>query len=286
MPEWLNMLLRSGGLFLLTLLLVRLIGKRQTSRLTYFDLVAAIAIGVVAAALSLNIVRNLAGGIIVLVVWTVLPALIYVLSIKYKSVRDIVQGKETVLINHGKVLEDKLLEARLTPEDLLSQLRQKNVFNFADVEFAVLEPTGEVSVLLNKNQQPVTAKSMGMNLGRESVPQTVIMDSVIMDEPLTAMGLNRGWLHTELEKTGVAPENVFIAQVDSAGQLYMDLFDDAIQVPQPKTKDLVFATLKKCQADCELYALSTRQPGVKKVYANSAAILGDAINELEPWLKR
>jgi len=271
MPEWLNMLLRSGGLFLLTLLLVRLIGKRQTSRLTYFDLVAAIAIGVVAAVVSLNIVRNLAGGIIVLAVWTVLPALIYVLSIKYKSVRDIVQGKETVLINHGKVLEDNLLEARLTPEDLLSQLRQKSVFNFADVEFAVLEPTGEVSVLLNKNQQPVTAKSMGMKLGRESEPQTVIMDSVIMDEPLTAMGLNRGWLHTELEKAGVAPENVFIAQVDSAGQLYMDLFDDAIQVPQPKTKDLVFATLKKCQADCELYA---------------AAILGDAINELEPWLKR
>lgn len=286
MPEWLNMLLRSGGLFLLTLLLVRLIGKRQTSRLTYFDLIAAIAIGVVVAAVSLNIVRNLAGGIIVLAVWTVLPALIYILSIKYKSVRDIVQGKETVLINHGKVLEDKLLEARLTPEDLLSQLRQRSVFNFADVEFAVLEPTGDVSVLLKKDKQPINAKSMGMKLGQESVPQTVIMDGEIMDEPLAAMGLNRGWLHTELEKAGVAPENVFVAQVDSAGQLYMDLFNDAIIIPQPKTKELIFATLKKCQADCELYALSTRQAGAKKMYGSSAATLGNVISELEPWLKR
>lgn len=286
MPEWLHMLLRSGGLFLLTLLLVRLIGKRQTSRLTYFDLIAAIAIGVVVAAVSLNIVRNLAGGIIVLAVWTVLPALIYILSIKYKSVRDIVQGKETVLINHGKVLEDKLLEARLTPEDLLSQLRQRSVFNFADVEFAVLEPTGDVSVLLKKDKQPINAKSIGMKLGQESVPQTVIMDGEIMDDSLTAMGLNRGWLHTELEKTGVAPENVFIAQVDSAGQLYMDLFNDAIIIPQPKTKELIFATLKKCQADCELYALSTRQTGAKKMYGSSAAILGNVISELEPWLKR
>ncbi|MCL6480024.1 MAG: DUF421 domain-containing protein, partial [Peptococcaceae bacterium] len=142
MPEWLNILARSTGLFILTLLLVRLIGKRQTSRLTFFDLVTAIVIGVIAAAVSLNLVTNLGHGLIALAVWTAFPALIYLLAIKYKAVRDIVQGKETVLINHGKVLEDKLLEARLTPEDLLSQLRKKNIFNFADVEFAVLEPTG------------------------------------------------------------------------------------------------------------------------------------------------
>lgn len=286
MPEWSSILLRSIGLFALTLLLVRLIGKRQTSRLTFFDLVTGIAIGVIAAAISLNLVVNLANGLIALVVWTGFPALIYLLSIKYKAVRDIVQGKETVLINHGKVLEDKLLEARLTPEDLLSQLRKKNVFNFADVEFAVLEPTGEVSALLKKDKQPLTAKTAGLNVGQESVPQTVMLDGIIMDEPLTAMGLSRRWLHTELERAGVAPENVFIGLVDSVGQLYLDLFDDAIQVPKPKAKELAFATLKKCQADCELYALGTKQPGAKKMYEKSSKILSEVIQELEPLLKR
>lgn len=286
MPEWLSILLRSAGLFVLTLFLVRLIGKRQTARLTFFDLVTGIVIGVIAAAISLNMVKDLANGLIALAVWTVFPALIYVLAIKYKAVRDIVQGKETVLINHGKVLEDKLLEARLTPEDLLSQLRKKNVFNFADVEFAVLEPTGEVSALLKKDKQPLTAKAAGLNAGQESVPQTVILDGIIMDEPLAAMGLNRRWLHTELEKAGVAPENVFIGQVDSVGQLYLDLFDDAIQVPKPKAKELAFATLKKCQADCELYALGTKQPDAKKMYVRSSKILSDVIKELEPLLKR
>ncbi|MFA4884627.1 MAG: DUF421 domain-containing protein [Desulfotomaculaceae bacterium] len=286
MPEWLSILLRSAGLFILTLLLVRLIGKRQTSRLTFFDLVTGIAIGVIAAAISLNLVVILANGLIALVVWTGFPALIYLLSIKYKAVRDIVQGKETVLINHGKVLEDKLLEARFTPEDLLSQLRKKNVFNFADVEFAVLEPTGEVSALLKKDKQPLTAKTAGLNAGQESVPQTVMLDGIIMDEPLTAMGLNRRWLHTELEIVGVAPENVFIAQVDSVGQLYLDLFDDAIQVPKPKAKELAFATLKKCQADCELYALGTKQPEAKEMYGKSSGILSEVIEELEPLLKR
>jgi len=286
MPEWLNILFRSIGLFLLTLVLVRLIGKRQTARLTFFDLVTSIVIGVTAAAISLNLIPNLANGLIALAVWTAFPALIYVLAIKYKAVRDIVQGKETVLVNHGKVLEDKLLEAYLTPEDLLSQLRKKNVFNFADVEFAVLEPTGEVSALLKKDKQPVTAKTLGINTGQESVPQTVMLDGIIMDEPLTAMGLNRCWLHTELEKVGVAPENVFIAQVDSTGQLYLDLFDDAIQVPKPKAKELAFATLKKCQADCELYALGTKHPEAKKMYEESSKKLSEVIQKLEPLLKR
>lgn len=286
MPEWLNIFLRSAGLFFLTLMLVRIMGKRQSTRLTFFDLVTVIIIGVTVAAISLNLIKNLPGGIVALAVWTLFPALIYMLAIKYKAVRDIIQGKETVLINHGKVLEDKLMEARMTPEDLLSQLRKKNVFAFADVEFAVLEPNGEVSVLLKKDKQPATAKTLNISVGQESVPQTVMLDGIIMDEPLTAMGLNRQWLHTELEKAGVAPENVFIAQVDSAGQLYLDLFNDAIQVPRPKTKELVFTTLKKCQADCELYALGTNHPEAKKMYTRSSRVLSEVINETEPLLKR
>ncbi|MFZ5647295.1 MAG: DUF421 domain-containing protein [Bacillota bacterium] len=286
MPEWLNILIRSTGLFALTLFLVRLIGKRQTSRPTLFDQVTVIVIGMTAAAISLNLVKNLAGGLIALLVWTLFPALIYILAIKFKAVRDIVQGKEGVLINHGKVLEDRLMEARMTPEDLLSQLRQKNVFSFADVEFAVLEPTGELSVLLKKDRQPVTANTLNIQVGQESVPQTVMLDGIVMDEPLTAMGLNRRWLHTELEKAGVSPENVFIAQVDSTGQLYLDLFDDAIQVPKPKTKELIFATLKKCQADSELYALGTQHPEAKKMYERSSLILSEVIKETEPLLKR
>ncbi|MFZ5652474.1 MAG: DUF421 domain-containing protein [Bacillota bacterium] len=286
MQEWLNILLRSAGLFLLTLLLVRLIGKRQTSRPTFFDQVTVIVIGMTAAAISLNLVENLAAGIIALLVWTLLPVLIYILSIKFKAVRDIVQGKEGVLINHGKVLEDKLMEARMTPEDLLSQLRRKNVFNFADVEFAVLEPTGELSVLLKKDKRPATAGALNIEVGQDSVPQTVMLDGIVMDEPLAAMGLNRWWLHAELEKAGVAPENVFIAQVDSTGQLYIDLFDDTIQLPKPKTKELVFATLKKCQADCDLYALGTQHQESKKMYERSSQILSEVIKETEPLLKR
>lgn len=286
MPEWLNVLVRSAFLFVIILFLVRVMGKRHTSRMTFFDLVTVIVIGTIAAVISLNMNADLAVSFIALAMWVIMPISIYLLSIKYKSVRDIVQGKEAVLINHGMVLEDKLMEARLTPEDLLSELRKKNVFNFADVEFAVLESSGEVSVLLKKDKQPVSAKTLRLNVASESVPQTVMLDGIIMDEPLTAMGLNRKWLHTELEKVGVAPENVFIAQADSIGQLYLDLFDDAVRLPKPKTKELVYATLKKCQADCELYALGTLQPEAKDMYVRSSRVLAGVIKETEPLLKR
>lgn len=286
MPEWLNVLARSFGVFVLTLFVVRLMGKRQTSQLTFFDLITAMVIGVTAAAISLNLVDNVANGILALAVWVLLPIGLYLLALKYKTVRDILQGKEAVLINHGQVLEDKLLETRLSPEDLLSQLRRKNAFKVADVEFAMLEPNGEVSVLLKKDSQPVTPSVLSMPVHQESAPQTVMLDGVVMDEPLTAMGLNRNWLQTELNKAGVAPENVFIAQVDSLGQLYLDLFNDAIPLPQPKIKDLAFATLRKCQADCELYALGTRQAKAKKLYSECAEELDTVLQELKPLLKR
>lgn len=286
MPEWLNIAARSTGFFALTLLFVRLIGKRLTSRLSIFDQINIFVLGAIAALVSVYPSIKVIDGFMALAVWSILPITIHLLSLKYKSIKDIFQGKETILINHGKILEDQLLEARLTPEDLLSQLRRKNVFKTADVEFAVLEPDGEVSVFLKRDRQPLTAKTMELKVSRESVPQTVMLDGVMMDEPLTALGLNRNWLHTELEKVGVAPENVFIAQVDSLGQLYLDLFDDVLQIPKPKTKELVYATLKKCQADCEVYALGTKQSEAKKMYGRSAGELEEVIQSLKPLLKR
>ncbi|MGE5544632.1 MAG: DUF421 domain-containing protein [Bacillota bacterium] len=286
MPEWLAIIVRTAGVFFLVLLLTRLLGKRLVSRLTLFDLIIVVVIGFMAAALSLELTPDLINGLIPLGIWFLLPAAIYALSLKFKSVRDLYQGKETILVNHGRVLDDKLLEAGLTPEDFLGLLRQKNVFNFADVEFAVLEPTGDVNILLKKEQQNLTPKSMGIKMVEESVPQTVILDGNIMDEALTVMGLNRNWLLTEISKAGVAVENIFIAQADSTGQLYLDLFDDAVKPPKPTIREMTLATLKKCQADCEVFALGTREADAKIMYGESANTLKDIIQELEPLLRR
>lgn len=285
MPEWISILLHSVITLGIILFIARLISKRQLSQWTFLNFVNGIVLGVIATAVSLKLI-NIYFGMTSLAVWVLIPLGLEFLALKYKMVRDVLFGKETVLINHGLVLEDKLLKLRLTPEDLLSKLRRKNIFQFADVEFAVLEPNGDVSVLLKKDKQPLTAETTGLTVSQQSVPQTVIMDGEIMDEPLCALGLNRGWLYAELEKVGVAPENVFLAQVDDMGQLYLDLFDDAITVPKPKTKDLAYATLQKCHADCKLYALGTDQAEAKNMYSEAAYQLEKVVDELKPLLKR
>jgi hypothetical protein len=112
------------------------------------------------------------------------------------------------------------------------------------------------------------------------------MDGEIMDEPLATIGLNRGWLRTELEKAGVTLENVFIGQVDKNGELFLDLYDDKLKVPQPQVPKATYATLKKCQADLELFALSTRSEEAKSRYSWEAKRLQRVIDDLVPLLTR
>lgn len=123
---------------------------------------------------------------------------------------------------------------------------------------------------------------MTVNPYRE--PQTVLLDGKIMDEPLSTLGLNRAWLFNELEKIGVNPENVFIGQVDSMGELYLDLFDDTIQLPQPTSKQLLLSTLKKVEADLMKYSLETEDEQWKSTYAAYAKQVKEIIVRLEPFL--
>src|SRR5690606_5471553 len=116
-------------------------------------------------------------------------------------------------------------------------------------------------------------------------PQTVIMDGKILDEPLATARLNRGWLKEELDKKGVAIENVFLAQVDSYGQLTVDLYDDKIEVPPPAANKLLLATIKKCQADFELFALQTENQSAKDMYTKNAKKIQTIEEIVSPFLK-
>ncbi|MCF6095313.1 DUF421 domain-containing protein [Microaerobacter geothermalis] len=284
MPEWLNIPIRSIGMFVLLIAVTRIIGRKVASQLTFFDFVLGITIGGIAALISMNMVENLANAIIGLSVWVLLAIGLTYLTLKSKWIRDLIYGRETVLIKRGMVMEDNLKEVRYTPEDLLRQLRKKNVFELADVEFAVMESDGEINVLLKPEHKPLSSKDLNIEVASESEPQTVILDGNIMDEPLSNLGLNRQWLQTELDKIGISPENVFIGQVNSMGELYVDLFDDAWQIPKPSTRDLLMHTLKKSQADLETFALDTNDPMTKSMYSDTVKELKGIITELEPLL--
>jgi uncharacterized membrane protein YcaP (DUF421 family) len=286
MPDWLNITLRALGALVYLFILAKIIGKRQIRQLTYIEYIVGITIGSIAAFMATEADGPVYHSLIALTIFGLFPVLMEWLAMKSKVIRNLVEGNATILIKDGKILEDNLKQERLTTEDLLQFLRQKNVFKAADVEFAVMESSGELSVLLKSQNQPATPHHLGLDVAPAEEPQAVIMDGVIMDEPLATIGLNRNWLKTELEKAGVALENVFLGQVDKSGQLYLDLYDDKIKVAQPKNLKLTYATLKKCQADLEVYALSTKNKTMKQIYQLESERLQRLIDDVMPYMTR
>lgn len=269
---------------LLLFFMTKLLGKRQISQLSLFEYITGITIGNLAANISMDTDRSWHLGVLSLIVWVTVSFAIELSQLKSKKIRDFIDGTATVLIKNGKVLEHNLKKEKLTVDELLEQLRARDAFSLADVEFAIMETNGEINVLLKREQQAITPKHLGIKVAAETAPEAVIMDGKIMDEALAIMGLNRGWLTEKLEVQGLRAENVFLAQVDSAGKLYIDLADDRLELQQPEDKASLYAQLKKCEADLELFALSTRDKEAKAMYAGHAKRLQELLKTIKPLL--
>jgi uncharacterized membrane protein YcaP (DUF421 family) len=286
MPFWIQIIFRCVFFFIITWFLIRLMGKRNMADITPFQFVNYLVIGTIAALISAGMIKNLIVGSISLVIWALLPILLNYASMKSNFIHDWFFGRETILISHGKVLEENLAKVKLTGDELLRSLRSKNIFSVSDVEFALMENTGDINVLLKSEKRPVVSKDIGRKISPGTEPQTVILDGNIINDALTRIGLNQDWLEIELRKAGVALDNVFIGQVDTFGELYLDLYDDAIQLPRPKVRELLYANLEKCQADLMSYVLETNNAEAKEMYLKNTKKLKEIKEKLEPYLLR
>jgi len=285
MPEWLDIAVRSVLFVVVLFFMTKLVGKKQIAQLSFFEYVTGITIGSIAAESIMGLDGKIINGLIAIIIVAAIPLIVGLISLKSKKFRDFTEGKGTIFIKDGKVMEDNLKKERITADELLQLLRRKDVFQVSDVEFAVLEPTGDLSVMLKKENQPLTPKDLDMKVASIKEPQTVIMDGKILDEPLATIGYSRGWLKTELEKLGVTVENVYLGQVNSYGELTVDLFDDKLQVPSPQERPMILSTMKKCQADLELFALATEDKVAKQLYTKNSKKLQNAIDKVSHILK-
>ena len=285
MPDWLDVAVRVILFLIVLFLLTKLLGKKQLSELSFFEYVSGITIGSIAAEVIINTDNKIWHGIIGICVFSLFIYLVEIISVHSKQFRDFAEGSGTVIIKDGKVLEENLKKEHYTTDDLLQLLRGKDIFDLSEVEYAVLEAKGSVSVLPKKDFRPITRKDLGLASVNEKETQTVIMDGEILKESLTATGKNLEWLKTELDKKNITIENVFLGQIDTYGELTVDLFDDKIQVPEPIERPLMLAQLKKCQADLELFALATASEKAKRLYAKNATKIEDSIQKLTPFLK-
>jgi uncharacterized membrane protein YcaP (DUF421 family) len=284
MPSWIDIIIRSFVFLALLFFMTKILGKKQISELSFFEYVSGITIGSIAGEAITGLEKNIFQGMAAIVIFSLATLLVDILALKSKSFGDFVEGRATVFIKDGKVLEENLKKEKYSIDEMSALLRQNNIFQISDVEFAVLEPRGTLSALLKKEHRPLTPKDLQMKVPNEKEPQTVIMDGSILDEALRSSGKSRGWLITELEKLELTLDNVFIGQIDSYGELTVDIYDDKMKVPSPSVRPLLLATLKKAQADLEIFSFETNDKNTKEMYKKNAKLLQEAIDKISPYL--
>lgn len=285
MPDWLEIIVRTFTFIVILFFMTKLLAKKQLSQLNVFEYIFGIVIGSIVAVFSSSVTQPFHFGLLAMLTLFAVIVLVEAVGLKNKNFRNFFHGQSTVFIQDGKIMEDNLKKEGFTADDLLEKLRNKDVFQVSDVEFALMEPTGNLNVMPKKENQPLTPNDMGMKPPPKKAPQTVIMDGKILLEPLANMSLSKQWLDTELAKQNVTISNVFLGQVDSDAQLTLDLFDDQINVPRPYEKPLLLASMKKCQADLALFALATENGQSKQQYEKNSIEMEKAIQLVTPHLK-
>lgn len=224
MPIIVVVIIRSIVAFFWLLVMVRLTGKQQMSELTFWDYVVGITIGSIAATTSVEVNQNTLSTLIGMSVWAGLAILLGYLTIHSVWIRKVAEGEATVVIENGRILEKNLARIRVSIDDLLAQLRTKDVFEIREVEFALFESNGDLSVLKKSQNQPLTPSDLNMPTGYAGLPTTLIEDGTVLMDALKSMKLSRAWLEHQLAIHGVHDyRNVSLAQLDTRGNLYVDM---------------------------------------------------------------
>ncbi len=229
MNEGLVVLVRSLIAFFTLLIFTRLIGKQQISQLTFFDYVLGITIGSIAASLSVDLGSRAWPHWVGLLTWTLTVVALQFITLKSKSAANYLLGEPTVVIMDGQIMEEAMGRIRYTVSDILEQLRDKSVFDLKQVAFGVVETNGKLSILLKPEFLPLTPKDMNLPTQANGLGTELIYDGIVIIENLEKSKVDLYWLKNELDKNGVKQvSDVFLAYLDGAGDLYLDLYKDHV----------------------------------------------------------
>lgn len=195
--------------------------------MTFFEYVNGITIGSIAATLSVDTNIRPFALWVGLAVWTAGVFAIEKLSLVSWRIGKYLDGEPTVLVMNGRIMEKALGRLNLRLSDLLGQLRAQGAFDISEVEFAVMETGGQLSVLKKSQYQPLTPNDMGIPTEYKGLSTELIYDGVVVEANLKQVNLDRKWLTRELGNHGVKdPSQVLLALLDTSGKLYVDLYDD------------------------------------------------------------
>ncbi|WP_232333873.1 MULTISPECIES: DUF421 domain-containing protein [Thermoactinomyces] len=218
-----TIILRTVFIYFFLLVIMRMMGKREIGKLSVFDLIVSFMIADLSA-MAIDSEKPMFIGIISILTLAIFQVFISYLSLKSKKIREWADGKPVVIVEKGKILDDQMAKARYNMDDLMVQLREKNIADVSDVEFAILETTGKLSVF--PKEKKTCEEGVHNSLRPFQMPVPLIIDGKVQDEGLRQIGKTRFWLKNEIQKQGYRDfKEIFYASVNSNGKLFIDRKD-------------------------------------------------------------
>lgn len=218
--------------FLLLLIMTRIMGRKEISQMTFFNFVSAIAIGTLGASLAIDSSISVRNGVFALAGWTIFTVVMGYADLKSKAFRKAVEGVPRVVVRKGEVMDAELNKVRLDLDALNVLLRKKNVFSIKEVDYAIFETDGTLSVMKKEQDQPVTKgdqqtfKSRG-STHQVAMPTALIEDGKIVMDSLLELHLDESWLKEQLTSQGITDmTDVFYAEIQKDGTLAIDRYND------------------------------------------------------------
>jgi uncharacterized membrane protein YcaP (DUF421 family) len=228
--EGLIVLVRGIIGFFTLLIFTRILGKQQISQLTFFDYVVGITIGSTASSLTTDLTSRAWPHWVGLFTWAGLCFILQLTTLKSKTAEKFLDGEPTIVITDGIIREESMKKFRYTIADLLTQLRDKDIFDISEVAYAVLEKNGKLSALKKPEYNPATPKDLNIKTSTADVDFEVIYDGTILHDNLVIINRNERWLMNKLEKRSINDASeVFLAIYNASSGLYIDLYKDHIK---------------------------------------------------------
>lgn len=235
MNEGLVVVVRAIISFFSLLIFARILGKEQISQLTFFDYILGITIGSIASEATVDLSSRVWPHFVGLVSWALLAYLMQYISLKWRYAAKVIEGEPVVVIMNGKIMDKVLKKMKFRISDILELFRNQGIFDLNEVDYAILEPNGSLSVLKKPEYLPLTPKDMNIEVKPTGISTELIYDGRLIEENLRQMNKDKKWLMNQLKKHGIKDvSEAFLVTLNDAGSLYVDKYNDNIK----KVKDI------------------------------------------------
>ena len=211
---------RSIVLYVIVLIVMRLMGKREIGQLQPFELAISIMIADLASIPMTDTGVPIFNGIIPILGLLIMHLLISMINMKSSKAREIICGRPSILIYRGKINENNLKKERFTINELEERLRGNNVINLGDVEYAILETSGQVTVIQKPDKRNTIPQDFNIMPEYEGIPYDLVVDGKVMVENLKKIGKDYNWLRKQVEKFNMKPEEALVVTLDGKGQIF------------------------------------------------------------------